>query len=70
MRAALTKLPPRQRTIVDLVELEGYTAVEAANMLGITPATARWHLHEARNTLRGLLAPSLGETIEVQAAAS
>ena len=70
VRAALTRLPPRQRTIVDLVELEGYSAVEAANMLGITPATARWHLHEARNTLRALLAPALAETTVVQAAAS
>jgi hypothetical protein len=31
-------------------------------MLGITPATARWHLHEARNTLRVVLAPALAES--------
>ena len=62
VRAALTRLPPRQRTIVELVELQEYTAVEAAHMLGITPATARWHLHEARNTLRTLLAPSFAST--------
>jgi RNA polymerase sigma-70 factor, ECF subfamily len=62
VRAALTRLPPRQRTIVELVELEGHSAVEAAHMLGITPATARWHLHEARNTLRTVLAPALAES--------
>jgi RNA polymerase sigma-70 factor, ECF subfamily len=62
VRAALTRLPPRQRTIVELVELEGYSAVEAAGLLGITPATARWHLHEARGTLRTLLAPSFAST--------
>jgi RNA polymerase sigma-70 factor (ECF subfamily) len=70
VRAALTRLPPRQRTIVELVELEGYTAVEAAHMLGITPATARWHLHEARNTLRGLLAFALAEPTAPQASAA
>jgi RNA polymerase sigma-70 factor (ECF subfamily) len=59
VRAALLRLPPRQRAIVEMVELEGYSAVDAAQLLGISPATARWHLHEARGTLRTILAPAL-----------
>jgi RNA polymerase sigma-70 factor (ECF subfamily) len=55
VRLALTQLSPRQRSIVELVELEGHSSAEAATMLGISPATARWHLHEARGTLRKLL---------------
>jgi len=55
VRRVLAQLSPRQRTIVELVELAGHSSGEAATMLGISPATARWHLHAARGTLRRLL---------------
>lgn len=54
--AALEELPERQRTIVQLFELEGFSGVEIAEMLDISAGTVRWHLHEARRTLRGTLA--------------
>ena len=57
IRAAMTALPKRQREIVQLIELDGWSAVQAANQLGISHATARWHLHEARNALRVILRP-------------
>jgi RNA polymerase sigma-70 factor, ECF subfamily len=54
---AIAALPDRQRTIVQLFELEGYTGAEIAEMLDISAGTVRWHLHEARRTLREALAP-------------
>jgi RNA polymerase sigma-70 factor (ECF subfamily) len=55
VRAAVSQLPPRQRRLIELVELQEYSAVEAAELLEISPGTARWHLHQARATLRGVL---------------
>ena len=54
---ALAALPERQRTIVQLVDVEGFTATEVGAMLEIPAGTVRWHLHEARQTLRRALAP-------------
>jgi RNA polymerase sigma-70 factor (ECF subfamily) len=55
--AALGVLPERQRAIVTLFELEGFTGVEIAEMMNIAAGTVRWHLHEARRALREALAP-------------
>jgi RNA polymerase sigma-70 factor (ECF subfamily) len=57
VQAALDSLPGRQRTIVRLFELEGFTSPEIAEILEISEGTVRWHLHEARKTLRRVLAP-------------
>ena len=54
--AALGRLPERQRMIVQLFELDGFSGAEIAAMLGISPGTVRWYLHEARQALRGMLA--------------
>lgn len=54
--AALEELPERQRTIVTLFELEGFSGAEIAEILGISAGTVRWHLHEARRSLREKLA--------------
>jgi RNA polymerase sigma-70 factor, ECF subfamily len=53
---ALARLPERQRMVVQLFELDGFSGAEIAAMLGIPPGTVRWHLHEARRSLRDLLA--------------
>jgi RNA polymerase sigma-70 factor, ECF subfamily len=55
--AAIADLPERQRTIVELFELDGFTGAEIAEMLDISAGTVRWHLHEARRALRESLAP-------------
>jgi RNA polymerase sigma-70 factor (ECF subfamily) len=52
IRALFTELPARQRELIDLVDTQGYKAVEAAEMMGIEPETARVHLLRARRTLR------------------
>jgi RNA polymerase sigma-70 factor (ECF subfamily) len=58
---ALAALPERQRVIIGLFEVDGYTSVEIAAMLGVSPETVRWHVHQARHTLRGVLAPMRDE---------
>jgi RNA polymerase sigma-70 factor, ECF subfamily len=56
-RAALTKLPPRQKLVIELIELDGFTRGEVADALDISDATVRWHVHDAWRTLRRVLAP-------------
>ena len=57
LRAAMETLPERQRTIVQLFDLEGFAGPEIAEILEISDGTVRWHLHEARKTLKKALAP-------------
>lgn len=57
--AAVAGLPGRQRSVFRLLEVEGYSAAEAADMLGLTAGTVRSHLSHARSALREELAPWL-----------
>jgi RNA polymerase sigma-70 factor (ECF subfamily) len=52
---ALEQLPDRQRLIVSLFEIDGHSTEEVASMLKVSQVTVRWHLHQARRTLRELL---------------
>jgi RNA polymerase sigma-70 factor (ECF subfamily) len=54
--SALARLPERQRMVVQFFELDGFSGAEIAEMLGISPGTVRWYLHQARQALRGMLA--------------
>ena len=54
---AMGDLPERQRTIVRLFELEGFTSAEISEILGVPDGTVRWHLHQARRKLREALEP-------------
>ncbi len=51
----MSVLSPQQRAALDLVDLQGFTASQAAAMLEVAPATVRVHLHRAREVLRGRL---------------
>lgn len=51
----MRELSPRQRAVFDLVDLQGFGAAEAAEMLDLAPATVRVHLHRARESLRAIL---------------
>ena len=53
---AVQALPPRQRLIVTMYEVDGLSSHEIAEMLGISPETVRWHHHQARHALRSALA--------------
>lgn len=55
LRAALAELPDRQREILLLYDVDGFTGPEIAGMLDISPATVRWHLHRARAAMRVIL---------------
>jgi len=44
-------LPPRQKAIFVLTRLEGMTAVQAADVLGVAASTARNHLFQVRTTI-------------------
>ena len=54
--AALAALPPRQRLVVSMCEVDGLSTTEIAESLGISPETVRWHHHQARQRLRATLA--------------
>jgi RNA polymerase sigma-70 factor (ECF subfamily) len=56
LQDALAQLPDQQRWIVELFEIDGFTGPEIADMLDLADGTVRWHLHAARQTLRGILA--------------
>lgn len=52
---ALATLSDRQRQIVMLHEVEGWTTADIGSALELSQATVRWHLHDARHTLRAAL---------------
>ena len=49
------ELPERQRAVVDLVDLQGYSPGEAAAMLDLNPSTLRANLFKGRQSLRSRL---------------
>ncbi len=64
VRALLTELPERQRTVFDLADLQGYDAGEIAAMLDLDAATIRGHLMRARRAMRARILgrmPTLAE---------
>ena len=52
LKRLMQDLSPRQRAVLDLVDLQGFDATEVADMLELSPATVRVHLHRAREALR------------------
>jgi RNA polymerase sigma-70 factor (ECF subfamily) len=58
VRFALRELPPRQRAVIVLHELEERSVAEIADELGVTRVTVRWHLAAARKRLASLLGES------------
>lgn len=57
LSTALDGLTERQRTIVQLADLEEFTSIEIAALLDMSDGTVRWHLHQARKALRAALGP-------------
>ena len=55
LNQALTKLTERQRSVIVLHDVEGFTHAEIGEMLDIPGGTARSDLHHARHKLRVLL---------------
>jgi RNA polymerase sigma-70 factor, ECF subfamily len=64
VRRVLSTMPPRQRLIVELFDLQGASVAEIAALTGSAAATVRWHLHIGRRTLRKALSHLYGDTNE------
>jgi RNA polymerase sigma-70 factor (ECF subfamily) len=62
IRSFFTELPQRQRELIEMIDTQGYTAAEAARIMGIEPETARGHLLRARRTLRAKMLEQHPET--------
>jgi RNA polymerase sigma-70 factor (ECF subfamily) len=60
--AALERLGERQRAVIVLHDVEGFTHGEIGGMLGIPEGTARSDLHHARAALRRVLKDMRGDT--------
>lgn len=55
IRAAIEDLPPAQREVVSLRDIEGWSAEDVCNALGISSVNQRVLLHRGRVALRGVL---------------
>lgn len=55
VEAALDALPDRLRTVVGLVDLDGLSYQQAADVLGVPIGTVMSRLHRARQRIRGRL---------------
>jgi RNA polymerase sigma-70 factor (ECF subfamily) len=52
IRELFSELPPRQREIFDLIDLQGLTPAEVAERTGMKPVSVRANLFKARSTIR------------------
>ncbi|MFZ5425822.1 MAG: RNA polymerase sigma factor [Thermodesulfobacteriota bacterium] len=55
IRELVDSLPPASRTALYLADVEGFTADEIAQVLGVTPGAAKIRLHRARAALKDLM---------------
>ena len=61
VRARMSELPDQQRQVVTLRDLEGVSAPEVCDLLGISEANQRVLLHRGRSRIRGMLEDELGK---------
>lgn len=59
--AILEKLPEKYAQVIRLKDIEGLGAKEISEITGITHATARWRLHQARKLFRSLWEEQYGD---------
>jgi RNA polymerase sigma-70 factor, ECF subfamily len=62
VRSVAKGMPPRQRLIVELHDIEDWSVAEIAGLTGSSAATVRWHLHMGRRALRAALGPLYQDT--------
>jgi RNA polymerase sigma-70 factor, ECF subfamily len=58
--AAIRALPARQRLVVTMRDIEGFTGNDVCELLGLTPANQRVILHRGRAAVRALLENHFG----------
>ena len=61
MLLAVEELPPQQREVITLRDIEGYGSDEVCNLLGLSDTNQRVLLHRARSRVRRALEPHLAE---------
>jgi RNA polymerase sigma-70 factor (ECF subfamily) len=61
VEGAIEALPPAQRAVISLRDVEGWTAEETCNALGVTETNQRVLLHRARSKVRQALEEYLSE---------
>ena len=60
VREAVADLPPNQRQVLALRDIDGWTSEEVCNVLGLSQTNQRVLLHRARAKVRLALDPALG----------
>jgi DNA-directed RNA polymerase specialized sigma24 family protein len=60
VRRVTATMPPRQRLVVEMFDLDGASVNDIAELTGSSPATVRWHLHMGRRVLRAALSNLYG----------
>lgn len=63
-RETLARLPERHRQVIELHDVDGFSAEEIGGQLGVTAGTVRWYIHQARRVLRVALQPWRGSREE------
>ncbi len=62
VRQTIDRLPENYRTVLVLRDIEGHSTEEAAESLEVSTGVIKTRLHRARQALKALLDPHLGET--------
>jgi RNA polymerase sigma-70 factor (ECF subfamily) len=65
--AVIATLPPNQRLVITLRDVQGFSAEEACELLGVTEANQRVLLHRARTTVRSALEGYVGARVGAEA---
>lgn len=65
--AVIATLPPNQRLVITLRDVQGFTAEETCELLGVTEANQRVLLHRARGKVRSTLEEYVGSRVGAQA---